>query len=75
MFVDYETTLEASVPENIVIRNGKKYGYNTVSYDYLACSTQVDHSSIRSQYSYVFFILLSFFSCEKFEKTFVTCNV
>ena len=70
MLVDYETTLETSVPENIVIRNGKKHGHNKVSYDYLACPTQVDHSSIRSQYSHVFFILLSCFSCEKFEKTY-----
>ena len=61
--------------ENIVIRNGKKYSETMVCYNYLGSPTQADYSSRRSQYSHVFFILFSCFSCRKFEKTFVTCNV
>ena len=34
-----------------------------------------DHILWRSQYSHVFLILLSCFSCWEFEKTLVTCNV
>ena len=40
---DYETTLGNTVVENIVIRNGKKYNHNKVSYNYLGSTTQADH--------------------------------
>ena len=76
MYVDYKTTVEATVQlENIVVRNGKNHSHNKVSWNYLGSSTQVDYNLRRSQYSHVFFILLSRFSCRKFEKTLVTCNV
>ena len=61
--------------ENIVSRNGKKHYDVTFSYNYVGSSTQADHVSWRLQYSHVFFILLSCFSCGKFEKTLVTCNI
>ena len=70
----YETTLGTAVFENIVIRNGKKYSYNKFSYNYVLSPTQADHNSRRLQYSHVFFILFSCFSCWKFEKTLVTCK-
>ena len=53
----------------------KKHGLNKVSYNFLGCPTQGDHNSKRSQYSHVFFILLSYFICGKSAKTPVTCNV
>ena len=61
--------------DNMVIRNRKKDSHNKVSYSYLGSPTQADHNSRRSQYSHVFFILFSCFSCGKFEKTLFTCNV
>ena len=75
MEVDYEITLGTTVLENIVIRNGKKHSHNKVSHSYLGPPTQANHNSRRSQYSHVFFILFSCFSCGKFEKILVTCNV
>ena len=52
MEVDYETTLETPVLQNIVTRNGTRHGHNKVSYDYLWSPTQVDHNSRRSRTLY-----------------------
>ena len=65
-----DSTLGTTVLENIVRRNGKKHR----GYYYPEYPTQADHNSGRSQYSHIFFILLSCFSCGKFEKTFLTCS-
>ena len=69
---DYETTLGTAALENVIIKNRKKHGHKKVSYNYLGSPTQGDHNSRRTQYSQVFFILFSCFSCGKFEKTIVT---
>ena len=68
-------TLGTTVLENIVRRNGRKHSDDKFSDNYLGSPTQADHILRRPQYSHVFFILLSSFSCGKFEKTLVTCNV
>ena len=67
-------TLGTTVLENIVKRNGRKYSHDKFSYNYLGSPTQADHILQRPQYSHVFFILLSCFSCRKFEKTLVAYN-
>ena len=64
-----------TVFENIVVRNGKKHSHNKVSYNYLVSPTQADHNLRRLGYSPVLFVLFNCFSCGKFEKTLVTCNV
>ena len=54
-------TLDATVPENIGRRNGKKHNHNKFSNNYMGSPTQAAHNSWRSQYSD--------------EKSLVTCNV
>ena len=39
-----KTTAGTTVVENIVVRNGKKYGCNKGSYNYLGSPTQEDHN-------------------------------
>ena len=64
-----KTTAGTAVLENIIVRNGKKYGCNKVSYNYLGSPTQEDHNI------HTFFILFSCFSWGKFRKTLVPSNV
>ena len=51
IYVGYETTLGATVLENLVIRNGKEHSHNKVSDNYLGSPTEADHhNSRRSQH-------------------------
>ena len=68
-------TVVTTLLENTIVRNGKIHSHNKVSYNYLRSPTQADHNAWRPQYSHVFFVMVSYFSCGKFEKSLVTCNV
>ena len=55
-------TARTTVLENIVVRSWKKHSRNKVSYKYLGSPIQADPNTRRSQYSHVFFILLTVFT-------------
>ena len=48
IYDDYETTEWPTVLEKIVIRNGKKYSNNKISYNYLKSLTQAGQDTRRS---------------------------
>ena len=68
-------TTGTTVLENIVVRKEKKHSHNNVSYNNLGSPIKADHNSKRSQYLHAIFILFSYFSCGKFEKTLATSSV
>ena len=68
-------TAGTTVLENKVVINEKKHSHNKISNNYFGSPTPADNNSRRSQYSHLFFILFSYSSWGKFEKTLVTSNV